>query len=483
MKRQGTTRRGFIAGSAAAAGSFFIPARTLYGQELKGAASRQLRFAVIGAGGMGISTRTGIEKAGGIVAALCDVSISSAAAQAEKYPGIPVFFDWRELLEKHSGDFDAVAISTPDHTHAIIALAAMAQGKHCYVQKPLARTFEECEMLRDAAARTGLVCQMGNQGHPGVRRYERLREAGAWGEIEELFCWTDRPGVPERPWWPQGMTEYPAAVPFSAEYDPARWDCWVGPCADHGFNPAYLPFRWRGWTEYGCGAIGDMAVHNADPAFCCFNLGLPISITGDTCGAGPSVVAYPKQSRIRMKFAPGKLFPRGVTLTWSDGGILPPREPGMHRDMTYQGNGLLVRGSKLTTLGASHASTPTVIAAGKHEWNGESRDAQHAVKDLLRDLKMPNQQQLHYDEWVAAIRDGRPEACGSNMDYAATLTQALVLGCISLRFPGTELKFDAAAKRFTNCDAANAFLKAPSRGPWCCAAFAPKPWWSHLKFW
>ena len=479
MKKHEITRRKFIAGSAAAAGTFFIPARSLYGQELKGAASSQLRFAVIGVGGMGAGTRKGIENAGGVVAALCDVNRNITDTASKSYPGVPVFYDWRELLEKRGKDFDAVAISTPDHTHAIIALASMDCGKHCYVQKPLARTFEECEMLREKARKTGLVCQMGNQGHPGVMRYKALMDVGAWGEIEELFCWTDRPGVPEKPWWPQGMKEYPKPAPYSPGYDAARWDCWVGPCEDHGFNHAFVPFKWRGWTEYGCGAIGDMAVHNADPAFWCFGLGLPISVKGDTLGTGPSTVAYPKQSRITMKFAPQPLFPHGVTLNWSDGGILPEREYGMHPDVAYKGNGLVVRGSKLSTLGPSHAGTPTVIAVGKHEWNADSRDAQREANKVLREVKVHN----HYEEWVAAIRDGKPEACGSNMDYAATLTEALLIGCVSLRFPGVELAFDPAKKEFTNCSEANAFLKAPSRGPWSLAAYMSKPWWQILKFW
>ena len=319
-------------------------------------------------------------------------------------------------------------------------------------------------MLRAMAAKTGLVCQMGNQGHPGVWRYKALLDAGAWGEIEEVFGWSDRPV------WEQGMKTYPPAEPLPDIYDAARWDCWVGPCEDHGFSCKFAPGKWRAWTEYGCGAIGDMAVHNLDPAFWCFGLGLPVSVKGDTLGSGPVTVAYPKQSRIVLKFAPGPLLPRGLTLNWSDGGILPERESGMHPKMEYGKNGILVRGSKLTTLGGSHARPPTVASVGKHGWNDESREAQREANKILRAVQVCN----HYEEWVQAIRAGKPENCGSKMDYAATFTEALLLGCIALRFPGVELKFDAVAKKFTNCDEANKYLKAPSRGLWNFAAFTPR---------
>ena len=471
-----SNRRNFLKG--AAAGAFFIPATRLFGQELKGPASRQFRFAAIGAGGMGGSTTKGLIGGGGTVVALCDTDADRLATQAKLYPGIPCFRDFREMLAKIGGEIDAVHVSTPDHMHAYPALYAMNMGKHVYVQKPLAHTFEECEMLAEKARSTGLVCQMGNQGHPGVLRYKALLEQNPWGEIEEIESWSDRPDYVDgngnkRPIWKQGMTEYAKVEPYQHGYTDQLWDIWCGPSANNGYSSAYAPGKWRGWWDYGCGPIGDMAVHNADPAFWLFNLGLPVSILGDTCGAGPVGVAYPLQSVIRMRFAPQPLFPRGVTLTWRDGGLLPHLSPDMNPSFKPGSNGLMIVGSKATTCGASHASSPSLIAAGKHAWNDASRDAKKCVEKLLKDVKIHN----HYAEFVESCKDGTPERCGSKFSYAAPLTEALLLGCLSLKFPGMELKFDPKAKRFTNCEAANAMLKAPSRGQWKLADVADRPWW------
>src|SRR5574344_201844 len=245
------TRRSFLT-SAAAAGVFFIPATRLFGQDLKGPASQQFRFAGIGVGGMGTPTCEELIAAGGTIVALCDVDPRRLAEFAKDHPGIPTFTDYRVLFDKCSDTFDGVAISTPDHTHAIIALEAMRRGKAVYVQKPLARTFEECQLLMEEQARTGVVVQMGNQGHPGVLRYNELLKENAWGDIQEIIGWSDRPV------WPQGMTAYPPAQPVPAGLD---WDLWTGPSPLHAYSSQIHPFHWRGYWDYGCGAIGDMAVH------------------------------------------------------------------------------------------------------------------------------------------------------------------------------------------------------------------------------
>ena len=476
-----STRRSFL--RSAAASTFFIPANRLYGQDLKGPASRQLRFAAIGAGGMGRSTTKGIIDGGGTVAALCDTDLDRLADEARKYPGIPCFSDFREMLEKMGGDIDAVHVSTPDHMHAYPALWAMNMGKHVYVQKPLAHSFEECEMLAAKAKETGLVCQMGNQGHPGVLRYKALMDElnNPWGEIESIESWSDRPDYiggdgKKRVIWKQGMREYAAVQPYAHGYNDKTWDIWCGPAANHGYSDAYAPCRWRGWWEYGCGPIGDMAVHNADPAFWLFNLGLPVAIQGDTCGFGPATVAFPFQSIIRMRFAPQPLFPKGVTLTWRDGGLLPSVTPDMNPSWKPGSNGLVIVGSKATTAATSHAAAPAVIAAGKTAWGDAARELKSSFNKVLKEVKTPN----HYREWVEACVAGTPEACGSKFSYAAPLTEALLLGCLSLRFPCRELLFDTKAKRFTNCAQANELLKAPMRDGWNLAALAAKPWW---KFW
>jgi len=351
-----------------------------------------------------------------------------------------------------------VQVGTPDHTHAYISIDCMNAGKHVFVQKPLARTVEECELMLKAQIRNGVVVQMGNQGHPGVRRYDVLRDRKAWGEIKEIYSWSDRPI------WPQGMKEYAKPQPLPEGFDPKAWDCWCGPCPDHGYSPSYHRFAWRGWTDYGCGAIGDMAVHNADPAFWAFELGLPVKVKGDTFGTGPVTVAYPKKSRIEMTFAPNKWIPNGITLVWTDGGVKPDpaKIEGLAAFANKQaegkpgvpGNGLIVVGTKATSIANSHASRPEFI-------RGASADLETALKegDKLAGYS-------HYREFVEAVQANDPARCGSKLSYAAPLTEALLIGCVALRFPGEELIFDPVTKQFTNKPEANAFLKAPKRGDW-----------------
>ena len=428
--------------------------------EVKG---RRLKLAAVGCGGMGGAATE-----------------SLIAAGCEQYPGIPKFTDYRDMLKTMGDKFEAVQVGTPDHTHAYISVDCMLAGKHVYVQKPLARTVEECELMLKTQLKTGVVCQMGNQGHPGVWRYKALRDAGVWGDVKELYSWSDRPV------WPQGMKAYPKAEPLPAGYAPNAWDCWCGPSADHGYSRAYHTFCWRGWWDYGCGAIGDMAVHNADPAFWTFELGLPVTVKADTYGEGPVTIAYPKKSRIEMTFAPNKWIPHPVKLTWFDGHLLPPTDavPGLAAFAAENGkhaearkaekakkegkpytapatvapvvpdNGLIVIGSKATTIGFSHASRPACIAGDTTAFN-----AAIPAGDKASGYN-------HYREFVEACQAGDPARCGSKLAYAAPLTEALLIGCVALRFPGEELHFDPKALKFTNKPEANEFLKAPKRGDW-----------------
>lgn len=446
-RSQMMSRRWFLGGLGAAAVSGCATSG-------RGTGCEEVRFAAIGVGGVGWGVTSSLIKAGARLVAICDIDKGAIAAMSRKHPGVPCFTDYRRMLKEVGDTFNTVHVSTPDHTHAYIAIDCMNEGKNVYVQKPLARTVEECEAIRAVAARTGVVCQMGNQGHPGVARYDALKAADKWGEVQEIESWSDRPI------WPQGMTEYPRPQPFTSSVDAQSWDCWVGPSRDHGFNRAYHNFNWRGWWDYGCGAMGDMAVHNADPAFHTFGLGLPVRVVGDTCGAGPVTIAYPKKSVVKMTFANGMRF------TWYDGGLKPEVRPNMIPGLKLGGNGLIIHGSKATTYGGSHADKPRVIAAGDHAWNGESVRVRDAVEAEMEGVRPWD----HVEEFLEACKKGNPELCGSCPNYAAPLTEALLIGCISLRFPGRVLEFSPERMQFTNCAEANAFLKAPSRGAWDFAA-------------
>ena len=475
------SRRSFVASLGAfAVGSAFgvnIAPQSKFEGKVTG---RRLKLAAIGCGGMGGSATQSLIDAGCDLVAVCDVNPDAFKRWEKKYPGIPKFTDYREMLKTMGDKFEVVEVGTPDHTHAYITVDCLLAGKHVYVQKPLARTVEECELMLKTQLKTGLVCQMGNQGHPGVWRYKALSDAKFWGEIKELYSWSDRPI------WPQGMKEYAKPEPLPANYEKNAWDCWCGPSEDHGFSTAYHSFKWRGWWAYGCGAIGDMAVHNADPAFWALELGLPIKVKADTYGEGPITIAYPKKSRIEMTFAPNKWIPNGIKLTWLDGGLKPEPAavPGLaafakdygvanekrkaekaKKDQKpytapatiaplVPGNGVIIVGSKATTIGESHAARPSCI-------DGDRAAFAAAIKP--GDKKCAYN---HYREFVEACLTKDPARCGSKLAYAAPLTEALLIGCIALRFPGEELAFDPKTMKFTNKPAANEFLKAPKRGDW-----------------
>lgn len=483
-------RRSFLAGLGflsvgATFGAVDVAPKTAFTGKLTG---RRITLASIGCGGMGASATRALIDAGCEFVAVCDVDPGSFDAWESRFPGIPKFTDYRDMLRTMGDRFEAVQVGTPDHTHAYISIDCMRAGKHVYVQKPLARTVEECELMLRAQMETGVVAQMGNQGHPGVWRYKALRDAGVWGEVKEICSWSDRPV------WKQGMTAYATPQPLPAGYAANAWDCWCGPSEDHGYSPAYHKFSWRGWWAYGCGAIGDMAVHNADPAFWAFELGLPVKVRADTYGAGPVTIAYPKKSRIEMTFAPNRWLPNGVTLTWLDGGLKPdpaavPGLPAFAKDYGISAerrrrhearkagkpyaapaaveplvpdNGLIVVGSRATTLGESHAGRPSRLAGDRGAF-----DAAVKAGDGLCGYN-------HYREFVEAVQANDPSRCGSRLSYAAPLTEALLIGCIALRYPGEELRFDPKAMKFTNKPEANAFLKAPRRGDWDFAKLMAK---------
>ncbi len=456
-------RRQFMAG----AGAFGLSALAYVhaGAQNRTQTARRLKLAAIGCGGMGGVATHCLIKAGCELVALCDIDPISFQKWENEYPGLPKFTDYREMLKVMGDKFDAVQVGTPDHTHAYISIDCMNAGKHVYVQKPLARTVEECELMLKTSVRTGRVVQMGNQGHPGVWRYKALRDAASWGTVKEIYSWSDRPV------WPQGMTELPKPLPLPERFAKNAWDCWCGPCADHGFSPAYHRFGWRGWWDYGCGAIGDMAVHNADPAFWAFELGLPTKVKADTFGESVTV-AYPKRSRIEMTFAPNKWIPNGIKLLWLDGKETPAVDtiPGLKEFALKFGgvkpivpdNGLIVVGDKATTFGRSHASRPICIAGDKAALKATIASGDKSAR------------YDHYREFVEACLASDPEKCGSKLSYAAPLTEALLIGCIALRFPGEELHFDPKTMKFTNKPEANVFLKAPKRGEWDFAKLCAK---------
>lgn len=439
------SRRSFLkTSSAGAAAAAVAPSIAL------GARQEPFRFAQIGCGGKGDSDRDAMIKAGAKVVALCDVDDNNAKNVYAKHADVPKYKDFRVMLEKHDKEIDGVVVSTPDHFHAVAALDAMRRGKHVYVQKPLARTYAECQSMLDASRKYKVVTQMGNQGHAGsgLKLWEEMAKADAFGEISHIHTWSDRPI------WAQGMTEAPKEAPIPTTLD---WDLWVGPVAARPFGKGYVPFSWRGWWDFGAGAMGDMACHNMDPAFWIFKLGLPTSIKAQA--SAPAGIAYPAWSIIEYKFGPTPLLPKGVTLTWYDGKKLPEVPKGVAEGTKLGDNGCLVVGSKLTAVGGSHAGSPKVIAVGDKADGAAVADASKHWQEVHKTVKGTD----HYGQWVKASIAKDQQAAKCNFEYAVPFTQAILLGCIALRFPGQELLWDNEKKQFSNFAEANQWLTFKAR--------------------
>ena len=257
--RVATTRRGFVSAAASTAFAFTLVPRHVLGGPGYVAPSEQLQVAGIGAGGMGGGDIATVSKLGANYVALCDVDETRAAGTFAAHPRARRYKDFREMLDKEAANIDAVTVGTPDHIHAVASMAAIKAGKHVYCQKPLTHTLFECRELTKAAKAAGVMTSMGNQGHAseGARLTNEWIQAGVIGDVREVHVWSDRAGKP----WKQGIgrpVDTPA-VPSTLD-----WNLWLGPIRERPYNPAYAPFGWRGWWDFGTGALGDMGCHIID---------------------------------------------------------------------------------------------------------------------------------------------------------------------------------------------------------------------------
>jgi len=352
------------------------------------------------------------------------------------------------MFEEMADEIDACTISTPDHTHAPAAYLAMNLGKHVYVQKPLTHTIAEARLLTKTAAEKGVITQMGNQGHcgDGVRELCEMLWSGAIGDVQEAHIWTNRPI------WPQGMTEVPSEQPVPETLD---WDIWLGAGAMRPYNEAYLPFNWRGWWDFGCGAIGDMACHIMDPAFWSLKLYEAASYTVEVVSQeGMTPLSPPLKSVIKYEFpARGSMPPAKVF--WYDGGNLPQRPEAIPADQNLGDgdNGSLFIGSN------------GYLTAG--EYGGKARlvpDASMASY-VKPDPTIPRiQREDPYLNWLECIRSG--EQAASNFSYAGPLTEVANMGNVALHAIGKILEIDVKSLKIVNDDAANQLLTKEYRKGW-----------------
>jgi predicted dehydrogenase len=500
-------RRDFLKTTAAAAAGFTIVPRHVLGAG-RTPPSDKLNIAGVGVGGMGRVNLTALSSEN--IVALCDVDwgyvdrtfsrlpteiqeregqvkslereadrkellewIENTKRLADQAPRAKRYTDYREMLDKQK-DIDAVMIATPDHMHAPIALAAMDLGKHVYVQKPLTWSVDEARKLARKAASSKIATQMGNQGHSSddARLLNEYIWAGAIGEVGEVHVWTDRP----LGYWPQAVPRpepaAPAPLPSATPGDGSRWDAealsnrlasamgsypvpdklawdlFLGVAPQVPYHPVYHPFNWRGWVDWGVGPLGDMGAHLIDHAMWALELGYPTTI--ETVSTPFNKVSYPAATITYYEF-PSRGSKPPVRLTWYDGGLFPPKPVELGSEELDKTGGVLFLGSKGKLICSTLGANPRLLPKTLHESFG------------VPPQKLPRVATSHEMNWVEAAKGKTEASCP--FDYAARLTEVMLLGIVSLR-AGRKIEYDGANMRVTNIPWANQFLSREYRSGW-----------------
>lgn len=443
------SRRKFVAASTAF-GLFQIVPRNILGGAHHTAASDKLNIAGIGVGGKGKNDLSNCDTEN--IVALCDVDHNYAAGTFAKYPKAKVYTDYRELLEKQK-DIDAVAIATPDHTHAVIAMAAMQAGKHVFLQKPLAHSLLEVKTLLDESRRHKIQTQMGNQGHSSehIRLLKEWLDVGVIGPVHQVYAWTDRP-VGGHPW--SDFAVKAKAKDMPGKPHALNWDLWLGPAQHRHYHPDYHPMKWRAWIDFGTGALGDMGCHIIDPAVWALDLGDPDTIEATSTHWQPDVASqtYPRASLVEYTF-PARGDKPPVKLNWSDGRLLPRRPDLLPRDV------------ELPNSGALFVGRDGVILHGSHGASGLRVFPESRFNNFKRPAKtIPRVKGGHQQDWIRACKDGKPSA--SSFEYGAELTQTVLLGVLAICAKNRKLYWDAKNFAFKNDDEANALIHPTYRDGW-----------------
>lgn len=473
-KVENTSRREFLKNTAITAAGFMIVPRHVLGGKGFIAPSDKLVIAAIGAGGKGADDINHFFKSGKAnIAFLCDVDDRQSAGSRKKFPKAKYYKDYREMFDKDAKNIDAVSVSTPDHTHAVAAYTAMQLGKHVYVQKPLTHDVYEARMLTKAAKKYKVVTQMGNQGASGdgVRQLMEWYDAGIIGDVHTVYCWTDRPV------WPQGISRPTEAAPIPAELD---WNLWLGTAPEKNYFNNLVPFNWRGWWDYGTGALGDMGCHIVQPAFAVLNLGYINSVQTSVGSVytGPFQRGYfpescPPSSHVIMKFPKTDKTQGEVTVHWMDGGIQPerPDELGPTEVFGDGGNGTLFIGTKGKMMCGTYGINPQLLPTSKT----------NEVKVPQKYPRIPGSADGHYAQWVEGALAGYGKMqMDSDFAVAGPLTEALLMSNLAIRgfdiripkstgqgynYPAryVELLWDNDAMKVTNVPEVNQYIKRDYR--------------------
>lgn len=471
---KGQSRRDFIKNTTLSAAGFFIVPRFVLGGKGYVAPSDRLLIASIGVGGKGESDIANFYRSGKAdIAFLCDVDDRRAATTVKNFPKAKYYHDWRELLDKEAKNFDAVSVSTPDHNHAAPALAAMQLGKHVYVQKPLTHDIYEARVLTNAARKYKVVTQMGNQGASGdgVRQMMEWYDNGIIGDVHTVYCWTDRPVWPQGIPWPDTKAQVPQGL---------NWDLWLGTAPYRDYIEKLVPFNWRGWWDYGTGALGDMGCHIIEPAFRVLGLTYAKDVQAsvgsvyvDEFKRGYFPDSCPPSSHVVINFPKAAKTNGPVKLHWMDGGIQPERPEELAPEETFGdgGNGTLLVGTKGKMMCSTYGANPRLLPLSRMQ----------EVKVPQTYARVKGGADGHYAQWVEACIAGYGhQAVSSPFEAAGPLTEALLMANLAIRandirkpradgkgfdFPGryTELVWDNENLKVTNFDEVNQFVRRSYR--------------------
>lgn len=419
------TRRSLVRAAGAGLGLAALSPHAVSGPRvLRGARREKLNVACFGVGGRG-ANNTGAMGGENLIA-LCDVDAERAKWMRERFPEVPFFADYRQVLDELGEKLDAVVVSTPDHMHAPIAIAAMRRGLHCYCEKPLTWSIEEAREMARLAQEGRLVTQMGNQGTSsgGFRRGVEALRAGVLGPVTQVHVWTNRPV------WPQAVARPAETPPVPAHLS---WDLWLGCAAERPYHPAYLPFAWRGWHDFGTGALGDMACHTVNLPYLGLELGAPIAATAETTGRFPD--SYPAGARVVFEFP-------SLTLTWYEGEMRPPADLMEGRELP--GSGCLIVGERGWMFSPDdYGSQQEIVLA-----DGTAPE--------LPEPSLPSSPGQHA-EWLAAIRGEGPNPM-SNFRHGGPFTEAVLVGDLALRLGG-RIEWDAENLRAKDRPEAGALIR------------------------
>lgn len=436
-----STRRTFLKQTTALGAAWWVGSGVVQAVDTKNPLEK-LNFACIGVDGKGSSDSDDAGSNGNIVA-LVDIDENRLNKKAARFNKAEKFADYRELFDKMVDKFDAVTVSTPDHSHAAATLLALQNRKHAYTQKPLTWSVVEARALQNAAKQFKVATQMGNQGTASTKLREAVEivRAGAIGDVKEVHVWTNRPI------WPQGTGRPKETPPVPKN---VNWDLFLGPAAERPYHPAYHPFNWRGWVDFGTGALGDMACHTMNMPCMALNLFDPLTVEADSPGVFENE-SYPKFSTIKYEFpARGDMPP--CTMIWYDGGKKPP-ESLMMGEEKLPGTGAILVGTK-----------GTLVSYG--DYGGERNLL--LKKEAFADFKAPNPtlpraEGGHFKEFADACKGGSPAL--SNFEYAGRLTETLLLGNVAMR-ANQKIEWSAKELKVTNLPEANKFLHREYRKGW-----------------